>query len=110
MPMIYARGLRRSRENSCRPGNITIGETLIEQVSRVPLDGRPDSAAGAGAFSVRLVSFGRRRSFVALGESPCGRGALFDYMVGEQLDRVGHIEAECPGRLQVDDELELARL
>src|SRR5262249_54997394 len=30
--------------------------------------------------------------------------------VGEQLDRVGHVEAKCPGRLQVDDKLELSGL
>jgi hypothetical protein len=28
---------------------------------------------------------------------------LFDHLVGEQLDRVGHLEAKCPGRLQVYD-------
>jgi hypothetical protein len=33
---------------------------------------------------------------------PC----LFDHLVGEQLNRVGHLDAELPGRLQVDDELE----
>ena len=36
--------------------------------------------------------------------------ALFDQLVGEQLDRVGHLDAESLGRLQVDDELELGRL
>jgi hypothetical protein len=35
---------------------------------------------------------------------------LFDYLVGERLYRVRHLDAECPGRLQVDDELELGRL
>src|SRR5437773_3751240 len=34
----------------------------------------------------------------------------FDHLVGEQLQRVGHLKAECPGRLQVDDELEFGRL
>jgi hypothetical protein len=35
---------------------------------------------------------------------------LLDHLVGEQLDRVGHLDAECPGRLQVDDEFEFGRL
>jgi hypothetical protein len=35
---------------------------------------------------------------------------LFDHLVGEQLDRVGHIEAKRPGRLQVDDKLEFGGL
>src|SRR5262249_51580457 len=34
------------------------------------------------------------------------RAASFDHLVGEQLDRVGHLDSERPGRLQVDDELE----
>jgi hypothetical protein len=36
--------------------------------------------------------------------------SLFDDLVGEQLDRVGHLDAECSRRLQVDDELEFGRL
>ena len=36
--------------------------------------------------------------------------ALLDHLVGEQLQRVGHFEAEHPSRLQVDDELEFGRL
>src|SRR5580704_8520987 len=35
---------------------------------------------------------------------------LLDHLVGEQLDRVGHLDAERPGRSQVDDELEFGRL
>src|ERR1700736_1465967 len=35
---------------------------------------------------------------------------LLDHLVGEQLYRVGHLDAERPGRLQVDDELEFGRL
>jgi hypothetical protein len=35
---------------------------------------------------------------------------LFDHLVGEQLHRVGDVEAERAGRLHVDDELELGRL
>jgi hypothetical protein len=35
---------------------------------------------------------------------------LFDHLVGEQLDRVGHFDAERPRRLQIDDELEFGRL
>ena len=31
-------------------------------------------------------------------------------LVGEQLDRVGHLDAERPGRLHVDHELEFGRL
>src|SRR5262245_3075244 len=38
------------------------------------------------------------------------RSALLDHLVGEQLYRVRHLDAECPSRLQVDDELELGRL
>src|SRR5262245_29007834 len=34
----------------------------------------------------------------------------FDHLVGEQLYRVWHVEAECLGGLQVDDQLELGRL
>jgi hypothetical protein len=30
---------------------------------------------------------------------------LFDHLIGEQLQRVRHIETERPGRLQIDDEL-----
>jgi hypothetical protein len=37
-------------------------------------------------------------------------GASFDHLVGEQLHRVGHFDAQCPGRLQVNDELEFGRL
>jgi hypothetical protein len=35
---------------------------------------------------------------------------LFDHFVGEQLDRIGHLKIERPGRLQVDDEFEFSRL
>src|SRR5262245_14646162 len=35
---------------------------------------------------------------------------LLDHLVGEQLQRVRHIETERPGRLQIDDELKLGRL
>jgi len=35
---------------------------------------------------------------------------LFDQLVGEQLDRIGHVEAKCPGRLQVDQKLEFGGL
>ena len=42
--------------------------------------------------------------------STCSKtAALFDQLVGEQLDRVGHLDAESLGRLQVDDELEPGR-
>jgi hypothetical protein len=34
---------------------------------------------------------------------------LFDNLVGQRLERVRHLNAECPGRLQVDNELELGR-
>src|SRR5271166_646755 len=42
----------------------------------------------------------------------CGaaKESSFDHLVGEQLYRVRHLDAEYPGRLQVDDELELGRL
>jgi len=36
--------------------------------------------------------------------------SLFDHFVGEQLDRVRHLDAEQSRRLRVDDKLELARL
>src|SRR5262245_36713664 len=42
-------------------------------------------------------------------ESP-SRFTSLDHLVGEQLDRVGYLDAERPGRLQVDDELEFGRL
>ncbi len=38
------------------------------------------------------------------------RFTSLDHLVGEQLNRVRHLNAECPCRLQVDDELELAGL
>jgi hypothetical protein len=38
------------------------------------------------------------------------KAPLFDHLVGEQLDRVGHLETKCPGRLQVDDKLEFGGL
>src|SRR5262249_48331732 len=34
----------------------------------------------------------------------------FNYLVGEQLDRIGYLDAERSGRLHVDDELEFGRL
>src|SRR5262249_54909435 len=34
----------------------------------------------------------------------------FNHLVGKQLDRVGHLDAERPGRLQVDDEFEFGGL
>ena len=34
----------------------------------------------------------------------------FDHLVGEQLDRIGHLDAECSRGLHVDNELELGRL
>jgi hypothetical protein len=37
-------------------------------------------------------------------------GESFDHLVGELLEMQRHVKAECPGRLQVDDELELGRL
>src|SRR6516164_8538339 len=36
--------------------------------------------------------------------------ALLDHLVGEQLDRVGHLDADGSRRLQIDDELEFAQL
>src|SRR6516165_12413656 len=38
------------------------------------------------------------------------RAASFDHLVGEQLQRVGHLDAEQSRRLRVDDKLEFARL
>src|SRR5262245_12220244 len=38
-----------------------------------------------------------------------GGEVSLDHLVGEQLDRVGHLDAERPSRLQVDDELEFGR-
>ena len=38
------------------------------------------------------------------------RFSSIDQLVGEQLYRVGHLNADCPGCLQVDDELEFRRL
>jgi hypothetical protein len=35
---------------------------------------------------------------------------LLDHLVGEREQRWRNCEAECPGRLQVDDQLELRRL
>jgi hypothetical protein len=37
-------------------------------------------------------------------------GSLFDHLVGEQLDRVGHFDAQRLGRLQVDHKLKFGRL
>jgi hypothetical protein len=38
------------------------------------------------------------------------QGALFDHLIGEQLDRVGHPDTTCPRRLQVDEKLEFGGL
>jgi hypothetical protein len=35
---------------------------------------------------------------------------LFDHLVGQQLQRVGHLDAQRSGRLQVDDKLEFCGL
>src|SRR5262249_39332688 len=35
---------------------------------------------------------------------------LFDHVVGLQLQGVGHLDAQCSGRLQVDGKLEFGRL
>ena len=35
---------------------------------------------------------------------------LLDYLVGEQLQRVGYLDAKRSGRLQVDDEFEFGGL
>jgi hypothetical protein len=37
-------------------------------------------------------------------------GASLDHLVGEQLDRVGDLNAERPGGLQVDDKFKFGRL
>src|SRR5436189_5816425 len=39
-----------------------------------------------------------------------GCNELLDQPVGDQLQRLRHLDAECPRRLQVDDELEFGRL
>jgi hypothetical protein len=36
----------------------------------------------------------------------CSKSPSFNHLVGEQLHRVGHLDAERPGRLQIDDEFE----
>src|SRR5262245_17605703 len=40
---------------------------------------------------------------------PPSQFTSFDHLVGEQLQRGGHLEAERPGGLQVDDKLEFGR-
>src|SRR5215813_14661466 len=42
--------------------------------------------------------------------SPPRAVSLFNHLVGEQLQRIGHLDAEQSRRLRVDDELEFARL
>jgi hypothetical protein len=38
------------------------------------------------------------------------KASLFNNLVGEQLNRVGHLDVECFGGVQIDDELECGRL
>src|SRR5262245_374063 len=60
-------------------------------------------AGSAAAPAARCRKF-RRGSFILnLPQS-------FDHLVCEQLDRVGHFEAEHSGRYQIDDEFELGGL
>ena len=40
----------------------------------------------------------------------CSRTLLVNHLVSEQLDRVGNLDAERPGCLQINDELEFGRL
>jgi len=42
-------------------------------------------------------------------EQRAERGGSLDHLVGEQLDRVRHINAERPDCLQVNDEFEFGR-
>jgi hypothetical protein len=50
-------------------------------------------------------NFGGEVSF-----EPPSRFTSLDHLVGEQLDRIGYLDAECSRGLHVDDELELGRL
>src|SRR5438034_4458865 len=57
----------------------------------------------------------RTLPFTWAGLSPAGSHQLclahsLDHLVGEQLHRVRHFEADGSGRLEIDDELELAGL
>ena len=40
----------------------------------------------------------------------CSNRSLFDHLVGEREQRRRDLESECPGGLEVDDELELGGL
>src|SRR5262245_196216 len=65
-----------------------------------------DTADSAVAPAARCRKV-RRGSFISI---PPSLVCLFDHLVGKQLHRVGHLDAERPGRLQVDDKLEFGRL
>jgi hypothetical protein len=45
-----------------------------------------------------------------LTHAPQQKASLFNNLVGEQLNRVGHLDVECFGGVQIDDELECGRL
>jgi hypothetical protein len=62
------------------------------------------SQVGAGARPDHSISGLRRSNCFAL------RDASFDHLVGGCEERFRHLDAERPGRLPVDDELELGRL
>src|SRR5262245_36309481 len=65
-----------------------------------------DTAGSAAAPAARCRNC-RRGSFIF---EPPSQFTSLDHLVGEQLDRVRHLNAERPRRLHVDDELELAGL
>src|SRR5262249_34544287 len=68
-----------------------------------------------GTTAKRVGSAKRLRSAKDLpfSSSRVGRGPVrnsLDHLIGKQLQRIGHLKAKRPCRLQVDDELELGGL
>ena len=79
--------------------------------------GALDLLWGASYVAERLFrqrgSAGGQMQKISAGKFHCeppSRFTSLDHLVGEQLDRVGHLEAERSGRYQIDDEFEFGRL
>jgi hypothetical protein len=56
------------------------------------------------------VSFRHFRTHAPQHHTRMGRDNLLNHLVGEQLHRVGHVQAQRRGSLEIDHQLELGRL